>query len=102
MLDAGQRPQVENWLLSWVAREPLRRADFFETSTGNCRLRSHLCAKLSETAPTWGKLIAPWAEWIAQFLWDSVRKRIRSVHTFPTHLPQRRRREGPRNQLLPD
>jgi len=32
------RPQVETWLVDWVAKEPLRRADFFETETGNCRL----------------------------------------------------------------
>ncbi len=60
------RPQVESWVLEWVAREPLRRADFFETATGNCRLMSQLCAKLSQTAPVWGKLVAPWAEYVAR------------------------------------
>src|SRR5215472_10572379 len=34
------RPQLEDWLLSWVMHEPLRRSDFFETGTGNCRLMS--------------------------------------------------------------
>lgn len=53
------RPSIEAWLLNWVTREPLRRSDFFETRNGNCRLMSHLCAKLSETSPVWGKLIAP-------------------------------------------
>ena len=52
------RPHVESWALDWIAREPLRRADFFETATGNCRLMSHLCAKLSETASAWGKLVS--------------------------------------------
>ncbi len=65
------RPKIESWVLHWIAREPLRRADFFETSTGNCRLRSHLCAKLGETAPTWGKLVAPWAEYVAHALWKA-------------------------------
>jgi hypothetical protein len=37
------RPQIEAWLLNWIASEPLRRSDFFETATGNCRLMSHLC-----------------------------------------------------------
>ena len=55
------RPQVESWLLDWIAGQPLGRADFFESATGNCRLMSHLCAKLSQTAPVWGKLVAPWA-----------------------------------------
>jgi CRISPR-associated endonuclease Cas1 len=44
------RPQVERWLLDWVASEPLRKADFFETATGNCRLMSKICTKLSGTA----------------------------------------------------
>ena len=29
---------------------------------------THLCARLSETAPTWGKLVAPWAEYVARDL----------------------------------
>ena len=45
------RPEIEEWVLSWVRREPLRRSDFFETPNGNCRLMSHLCTKLSEAAP---------------------------------------------------
>jgi hypothetical protein len=50
------RPEVERWLYQWVTTEHLRRADFHETGSGNCRLMSSLCSKLSETAPTWGKL----------------------------------------------
>ena len=68
------RPQVEAWLLDWVAREPLRRADFFETGTGNCRLMSQICTKLSGTASVWGKLVAPWAEYVARTLlgWSEI------------------------------
>jgi hypothetical protein len=62
------RPHVAAWVLSWITREPFRRADFLETETGQCRLRSHLCAKLGETAPTWAKLLAPWAEYVAHRL----------------------------------
>jgi CRISPR-associated endonuclease Cas1 len=93
------RPQIESWVLSWIEREPLRRMDFFETPNGNCRLRSHLCAKLSETALTWAKLVAPWAEWVAQALWSSIRKRIRDDLTLPTRLTQRRRSEGRGNEF---
>jgi CRISPR-associated endonuclease Cas1 len=87
------RPQVEEWLLSWIMQEPLRRTDFFETTTGNCRLMSHLCAKLSETAPVWGKLVAPWAEYVARALWgrtnqSSARRRL------STPLTQQHRREA--------
>lgn len=89
------RPQVENWLLSWITREPLRRADFFETATGNCRLMSHMCAKLSETAPTWAKLVAPWSEYVAHALWASA-KRPDRLHSSmpPTRLTQRHRSEA--------
>jgi CRISPR associated protein Cas1 len=87
------RPQVEMWLLDWVAKEPLRKTDFFETGTGNCRLMSPICTKLSVTASAWGKLVAPWAEWVAQALWNSVRNTARSERTLPTRLTQRRRSE---------
>ena len=71
------RPQIEAWLLDWISHNPLRRADFFETANGNCRLMARFCAKLSETAPTWGKLVAPWAEYVARSLWRTTHK--------PTH-----------------
>ena len=87
------RPEVERWLLSWVLREPFRKADFFETATGNCRLKSHLCARLSETAPTWGKLVAPWAEYVARTLWAST-SRSKSERKLSTPLTQRHRREA--------
>jgi len=86
------RPQVENWLLNWITREPLRRADFFETATGNCRLMSPLCSKLSETASAWGKLVAPWAEYVARALWASA-SRSKGSRSLPTPLTQRHRRE---------
>jgi CRISPR-associated protein Cas1 len=62
------RPSIEAWLLHWITRESLRRSDFFETGSGNCRLRSGICSQLSETAPTWGRLVAPWAEYIVNTL----------------------------------
>lgn len=87
------RPQVEEWLLSWIMQEPLRRADFFETTTGNCRLMSHLCAKLSETAPVWGKLVAPWAEYVARALWGRTNQSI-ARRRLSTPLTQQHRREA--------
>jgi CRISPR-associated endonuclease Cas1 len=87
------RPQLEDWVLSWVMHEPLRRSDFFETGTGNCRLISHLCIKLSETSPTWGKLVAPWAEYVARALWDETPRRSTS-RSLPTPLTQQHRREA--------
>ena len=65
-------PQLEDWVLSRVMHEPLRQTDFFETGTGNCRLLSHLCVTLCETAPTACKLVAPWAEYVAGALWNDI------------------------------
>jgi CRISPR/Cas system-associated endonuclease Cas1 len=77
------RVDIERWVLAWIRQEPLRRSDFFETPTGNCRLMAHFCAKLSETAPTWGQLVAPWAEYVARTLWGSTSpsKRARRLST---------------------
>lgn len=86
------RPSIEAWLLAWMMQEPFRRSDFFETSTGNCRLMSRLCSQLSETAPTWGKLVAPWAEYVVRSLWTGVKSGRNS--TAATRLPQQRRVQG--------
>ncbi len=88
------RPRVEAWILDWIAREPLRRVDFFETGTGNCRLRSQICSKLSETASTWGKLVAPWAEYVARTLWAGGKSRRTGHSVPPTRLTQQRRTEA--------
>jgi CRISPR associated protein Cas1 len=88
------RPQVETWLLSWIASEPLRRADFFETGTGNCRLISPLCTKLSGTASVWGKLVAPWAEYVARTLWAGAKSGRTRNSVPPTRLTQQRRTEA--------
>jgi CRISPR-associated endonuclease Cas1 len=87
------RPAIEAWLLDWLLAEPLRRSDFAEHPDGNCRISSVLCSKLSDTAPTWGKLIAPWAEYVARTLWATA-TRTTSVNAFKTPLTQNRRREA--------
>jgi hypothetical protein len=85
------RPEVERWLYQWLSAEPLRRADFFETATGNCRLMSDLCVRLSETAGTWAKLIAPWAEHVARTLWATTSP-SKSERRLSTPLTQQHRR----------
>lgn len=85
------RPEIESWLLAWIERDPLRKSDFFETSTGNCRLTSHLCARLCETAPAWGRLVAPWAERVARMLLDNSTE-SKGARRIPTHLTQQHRR----------
>jgi len=88
------RPQIDGFLVDWLTRETLKREWFFEQRDGNCRLMSTLAVKLSETAPTWGRAVAPIAELVAQSLWTSARKTVRSDQMLPTRLTQRRRSEG--------
>jgi CRISPR-associated endonuclease Cas1 len=94
------RPQVDGFLLDWITREPLKREWFFEQRDGNCRLMAALAVRLSETAPTWGRAVAPIAEWVAQSLWNSARKPARQDQSLPTRLTQRRRSEGRGKQFV--
>ena len=88
------RPQIEAWLLNWIASEPFRRSDFFETGTGNCRLMSQLCTKLSGTTSVWAKLVAPWAEYVARALSTATKSRRACNSAPPTRLTQRHRTEA--------
>src|SRR4029077_20163654 len=65
--------------------------------TGNCRLMSHLCAHLSETEPIWGKLVAPWAEYVARTLWATTSR----PKAPATRLTQQHRREAKGRPTLP-
>jgi CRISPR-associated endonuclease Cas1 len=94
------RPKVDAYLLDWITREPLKRDWFFEQRNGNCRLMAPLAARLAETAPTWGRAVAPLAEWVVRTLWSTIAKPVR--RTFPaTRLTQRRRREAKGSIDLP-
>src|SRR6266478_3914336 len=88
------RPAIEAWLLDWLRREPLRRSDFAESSDGNCRISAALCSKLSETAPTWGRLVGPWAEYVAHSLYSGRSARSGCVRGLRTPLTQCHRREA--------
>ena len=93
------RPMVDSFVLNWMQTELFRKADFWEDKNGNCRLMSHLCAKLSETSPIWGRAVAPVAEWVAPALWSSIRKSANKSPTLPTRLTQRRRSESRGNEF---
>lgn len=79
------RPQVDAYLLEWIRRETLKREWFFEQRDGNCRLMGSFAVRLSETAPTWARAVAPVAEWVSRALWS----------TTPTY----RRRDQPATRL---
>ncbi|WP_169747198.1 CRISPR-associated endonuclease Cas1 [Edaphobacter aggregans] len=66
------RSDVDAFVLDWLKREPLLRNSFFEQRDGSCRLMAPFASKLSQTAPSWAKLVAPVAEWFTQELSKST------------------------------
>jgi CRISPR-associated endonuclease Cas1 len=87
------RPQVDAYLLDWLARAQLKREWFFEQRDGHCRLMASLATKLSESASIWRRAVAPFAEGIAHALWSSTPKR-RRLESLSTPLTQTRKREA--------
>ena len=92
------RPQVDAYLLGWIARESLSRDWFFEQRDGNCRLMAPFAVRLSETAPTWGRAVAPIAEWVAHAFWLTIR---RPDSQLATRLTQRQKREAKGSTITP-
>jgi hypothetical protein len=87
------RPQVDAYVLNWITRETLRRDWFFEQRDGSCRLMGPFAARLSETAATWSRAVAPIAESVARSLWSTTTRSRRHVAP-PTRLTQDHRREA--------
>lgn len=93
------RPECDAWVLDMVTRHFLKREWLFEQPDGNCRLQAPFAVKLSETAPMWGRAVAPIAEWVARQLWS---RRRDSRETGPaTRLTQSRKREAKGAPSLP-
>lgn len=72
------RPQIDAYLLNWMMRESFRRKWFFEERDGNCRLMSSIAIRLSETAHTWARAVAPIVERVTHEVWLAKPKPIRS------------------------
>jgi hypothetical protein len=87
------RPQVDAYLLNWIMHGPLRREWFFEQRDGNCRLMGSFAVCLSETAPTWGRAVAPIAEFVSRTLW-AKRSRPYSQSVPATRLTESHRRQA--------
>jgi CRISPR-associated endonuclease Cas1 len=87
------RPNVDLYVLDWISRETLHRKWFSEQPDGNSRLTSSFAILLTETAPAWGRAVAPIAEMVARTLSSAIKKQIRSGLP-PTRLTQGRRREA--------
>lgn len=95
------RPQIDAYLLDWISRQTLRREWFFEKRDGNCRLMGSFAVRLSETAPTWGRAVAPIAEFVSRALWQAKPKLTRQNQPA-TRLTQLHRREArPTSSILP-
>ena len=92
------RPQVDSYLLDWITRQSLSRDWFVEQRDGNCRLLGSFAARLSETSPTWGLAVAPYAEWVARAFWSTIRK---PDTPFVTRLTQGNKRKAKGRPLIP-
>jgi CRISPR-associated endonuclease Cas1 len=87
------RPLVDAYVLEWITRQPMCREWFFEQQDGNCRLSNSFAVRLTETASTWGRAVAPIAESIAHELWCTTKKSTR-LHGPATRLTQTHKREA--------
>jgi CRISPR-associated endonuclease Cas1 len=85
------RSHVDAYLLDWITRQPLRREWFSEQGDGNCRLTASFAVRLSETAPTWQRAVAPIGEWVARAFWSTIRK---PDSPLATRLTQSNKREA--------
>jgi CRISPR-associated endonuclease Cas1 len=85
------RAQVDSYLLHLITHEYLSRSWFIEQPDGNCRLSAEFASRLAETAPVWGRAVAPVAEWVAREFWKTIRK---PDAPFATRLTQNNKREA--------
>jgi CRISPR-associated endonuclease Cas1 len=95
------RPEVDAYLLHWTTKQRLNREWFFEQPDGNCRLTAAFARRLCDSAPIWACAVSPIAEWVAQQLWASTRKRTSHPDLRPTRLTQRRKTEGRGKDFVP-
>jgi CRISPR-associated endonuclease Cas1 len=95
------RPIVDEYVLDWLSRGPLKREWFFEQRDGNCRLTDQLITQLSCSSSTWARAVAPYAEWTAQVLWQTTKKAPSENTQVTTPLTGRRKSEGRGNSFVP-
>jgi hypothetical protein len=86
------RPDVDRYLLDWIARAPFSRDWFFEKPNGNCRLMGQFAATLSETSSLWRRAVAPLAEWLARAFWEQAPRM--SGHRAPANRLTQSRKRG--------
>jgi CRISPR-associated endonuclease Cas1 len=94
------RPDVDTYILRLLSSHTFRAKDFHETRQGACRILSPLTHRLAETAPAWGRAIAPFAESTARMLANNPGSSIGRVPTPLTQDNRSKGREGIRGKLL--
>jgi hypothetical protein len=62
------RTHVDEYVLTWITRQTLRREWFFEERDGNCRLMAGFAARLAEAGPRLASAVVPIAESVAKAL----------------------------------
>jgi CRISPR-associated endonuclease Cas1 len=85
------RPDVDSFVLDLLARRTFRRADFFETRQGVCRILPPLTHELASSMPVWAARLGPVVEWVAKALSTGAGAGTRRV---PTLLTGANRSEG--------
>jgi hypothetical protein len=94
------RPQIDAYLLDWITKSTLKREWFAESPDGNCRVTPELAVNLCATTPIWGRAVAPIAEWLAQELWISPRRKSAQNQNVATRLTQNRKRKAQGGDIL--
>lgn len=103
------RPDADAYLLELLSDRVFLATEFFERRDGVCRLMAPIAVELSATAPMWGQLIAPVAEWVAEQLNQSGRLGAQpapssaKIAPLPTKLTESRRwaQRRPASETVP-
>ena len=109
------RPDVDEWLLTWLQTRTVRRQSFLELRNGQCRLMPVLAKELAQTSSLWAHKLGPVVEAVAQSLYKSAtapdkprrwaqtrgKEAMRPNKKLPTPLTEARRREGRPNWSMP-
>lgn len=102
------RPLVDRYTLDLLLGHTFRRDDFYETSSGSCRINRQLAHTLAATSPTWRKAVATTIEELTKTLDKKKRPSPRPTATRLTQAnrqagrdDQRRRVKGQPRQTTP-
>lgn len=88
------RPTVDMHLLQMLQTRSFKKADFFETRQGVCRVMPSVSRHLAPTAVKWSAAVAPVVERVAQTLASDCTRSKRSQRPLPTPLSRRNRSQS--------